>query len=46
MYDLLREGARQQRLPWARIWTEDGPYWLATADYLDTYTDEWRAAMQ
>jgi Ser/Thr protein kinase RdoA (MazF antagonist) len=46
MYDLLREGARQQRQPWARIWTEDGPYWLATADYLDAHTEAWCAALE
>jgi Ser/Thr protein kinase RdoA (MazF antagonist) len=46
MYDLLRESAREQRQPWARIWTEDGPYWLATADYLDAYSDAWCAAIE
>lgn len=46
MYDLLREGAREQRQPWARIWTVDGPYWLATADYLDAHHDAWRAALE
>jgi Ser/Thr protein kinase RdoA (MazF antagonist) len=46
MYDLLREGAQQQRQPWARIWTEDGPYWLATADYLDAHRDAWHAALE
>lgn len=45
MYDLLREGARLGRHPWARIWTEDGPYWLATAEYLETNTDAWTAAL-
>jgi len=46
MYDLLREGARQQRQPWAGIWTEDGPYWLATAEYLDLHRESWIAALQ
>ncbi|MEU8283307.1 phosphotransferase [Micromonospora sp. NPDC048905] len=46
MYDLLREGARHQRQPWARIWTEDGPYWLATADYLDAHRDAWLAGLE
>ncbi|MEU8211496.1 phosphotransferase [Micromonospora sp. NPDC049044] len=46
MYDLLRAGARQQRQPWARIWTEDGPYWLATADYLDVHREEWCAGLR
>jgi hypothetical protein len=41
MVDLLREGARQRRQPWARIWTEDGPYWRATADYLDAHRTVW-----
>lgn len=46
MVDLLREGARQRRQPWARIWTEDGPYWRATADYLDTHRTVWRDALR
>jgi len=46
MYDLLREGARQQHQPWARIWTEDGPYWLATAEYLDMHQEAWIAALR
>lgn len=45
MYDLLRDGARQRRQPWARIFAEDGPYWLATADYLDAHNDAWRKAL-
>jgi Ser/Thr protein kinase RdoA (MazF antagonist) len=36
MHDLLRDGHERGIEPWARIWTEDGPYWLATAEYLDT----------
>ncbi|MEU7996116.1 phosphotransferase [Micromonospora sp. NPDC049060] len=46
MYELLREGAEQRREPWARIWTEDGPYWLATADHLAAHTREWAAALR
>jgi Ser/Thr protein kinase RdoA (MazF antagonist) len=46
MYELLREGARHQRQPWARIWTEDGPYWLATAEYLDVHREAWIAALR
>ncbi|WBB77890.1 phosphotransferase [Micromonospora sp. WMMD882] len=42
MYDLLRDGHERQRQPWARIWREDGPYWLATAEYLDAHVDAWR----
>jgi hypothetical protein len=33
MFDLLREGAERQRQPWARIWTEDGPYWTEDGPY-------------
>jgi Ser/Thr protein kinase RdoA (MazF antagonist) len=46
MYELLRVGAQQQRQPWARIWTEDGPYWRATADYLDAHVDLWTTSLQ
>jgi Phosphotransferase enzyme family len=46
MVDLLRDGAVRQRQPWARIWTEDGPYWTSTADYLDTHAGLWRAALR
>jgi len=46
MYYLLRDGDEQQRQPWARIWTEDGPYWRATADYLDAHVDTWAAALR
>jgi hypothetical protein len=46
MYDLLCEGARQRHQPWARIWTEDGPYWLVTAEYLDAHREAWAIALQ
>jgi Ser/Thr protein kinase RdoA (MazF antagonist) len=46
MYDMLRAGARQQRQPWARIWTEDGPYWLDATEYLDNHRDAWQAALE
>ncbi|MGC9665286.1 phosphotransferase enzyme family protein [Planosporangium sp. 12N6] len=46
MYDLLRDAAEQHRQPWARIFTEDGPYWLATAGYLDAHMDLWTAALE
>ncbi|HEX8628621.1 MAG TPA: phosphotransferase [Catenuloplanes sp.] len=46
MCDLLREGARLQCPPWDRIWTEDGPYWLATAEYLDAHREAWDAALR
>ena len=46
MWELLRAGARDGREPWARIWAEDGPYWLATADYLDANTARWRDAIE
>ncbi|MCK9922080.1 phosphotransferase [Frankia sp. AgPm24] len=45
MHDLLRDGARRGRQPWARIWTEDGPYWKATAEYLSASTDAWLRAL-
>jgi Ser/Thr protein kinase RdoA (MazF antagonist) len=45
MVDLLRHGAERQCQPWARIWPEDGPYWMATAGYLDDHTELWRAAL-
>lgn len=44
MYDMLRDSATRQRQPWARIWTEDGPYWLATAEYLDLHQQAWTTA--
>ncbi|EIV92215.1 putative homoserine kinase type II (protein kinase fold) [Frankia sp. QA3] len=46
MYNLLRDGAQRQHQPWARIWTEDGPYWLAVSDYLDARTEVWAAALR
>lgn len=46
MYDLLHEGARLGRQPWARIFTEDGRYWLATAEYLDANTRAWASALE
>lgn len=45
MVDLLRAGHEDQRQPWARIWTEDGPYWRDTAEYLDTHLDLWATAL-
>ena len=45
MYDLLHEGARLGRQPWARIWAEDGPYWLATAEYLEANKQAWTSAL-
>jgi hypothetical protein len=46
MYDLLRAGARKQEQPWARIWIEDGPYWLETSDYLDANVGLWTACLE
>lgn len=46
MYDLLRRGAERGERPWSRIWREDGPYWRATADYLDRHTDLWTNALR
>ncbi len=45
MVDLLRGGAEHGRQPWARIWAEDGRYWVASADYLNAHVDRWRAAL-
>ncbi|NJC72087.1 phosphotransferase [Planosporangium thailandense] len=45
MYDFLRASSRQRRQPWARIWTEDGAYWRATAAYLDAHVDLWTSAL-
>ncbi|GAB4050977.1 phosphotransferase [Catellatospora paridis] len=45
MYDLLETGFRENRQPWARIFTEDGPYWRDTAAYLDRHTAVWAAAL-
>ncbi|GAA1601683.1 phosphotransferase [Catellatospora bangladeshensis] len=45
MYDLLETGARENRQPWARIFTEDGPYWRDTAAYLDEHRALWDAAL-
>ncbi|WP_144123895.1 phosphotransferase [Catellatospora sichuanensis] len=45
MYDLLETGFSENRQPWARIFTEDGPYWRDTAAYLDRHTAVWAAAL-
>jgi len=42
MFELLRHGAEHGCRPWARIWTEDGLYWNAIADYFDAHVDRWR----
>jgi Ser/Thr protein kinase RdoA (MazF antagonist) len=41
MWRLLRDGARDGRQPWARLWVRDGPHWLAVADYLDEHRESW-----
>jgi Ser/Thr protein kinase RdoA (MazF antagonist) len=46
MCDLLRDGARDGRQPWARLWAQDGPYWTATAGYLAANQARWLAALQ
>jgi len=46
MFDLLRVGAERGVRPWAQIWPEDGPYWGATAEYLDRHADRWRRALR
>lgn len=45
MVDLLRDGAAQGRQPWARIWVEDGPYWLRTTAHLRRHEGTWEAAL-
>lgn len=45
MYDLLETGAREGRQPWARIFTEDGPYWRSTAEHLDAHVAVWQSAL-
>lgn len=45
MYDLLSTGAREGRQPWARIYTEDGPFWLGVADHLDANRARWASAL-
>jgi Ser/Thr protein kinase RdoA (MazF antagonist) len=45
MYDLLATAARDGRQPWARIFTEDGPFWRDVADHLDRNTAAWRSAL-
>jgi len=46
MYDMLSDAATHQRQPWARIHAADGPYWLATATYLDAHLNTWQWAMR
>ena len=43
---MLHDAADAGREPWARIFRTDGPYWLATADYLDANVDAWEAALR
>ena len=45
MYDLLATAAETGRQPWARIYTEDGAFWRAVADYLDAGVEAWRSAL-
>ncbi|WP_326838166.1 phosphotransferase [Amycolatopsis rhabdoformis] len=43
MHEFLSANAGTQ--PWSRIWAEDGPYWFATAEYLDEHVNAWRSAL-
>jgi Ser/Thr protein kinase RdoA (MazF antagonist) len=45
MYALLEAGAQEGRQPWARIFGEDGPYWLASANHLDAHLPVWAMAL-
>ncbi|MGK5740929.1 phosphotransferase [Micromonospora sp. URMC 103] len=45
MVGMLRRGATEGREPWARIWTEDGPYWRATTRYLAAHVALWERAL-
>lgn len=45
MYDLLRQGSGTNQQPWARIWTEDGPHWLAMTHFLQEHKRVWRDAL-
>ncbi|MEV4490773.1 phosphotransferase [Micromonospora coxensis] len=46
MYALLRDGARDGVQPWARIFTEDGPYWQGVTGYLAGHTEVWLRALR
>jgi hypothetical protein len=46
MFDLLRESARTEKMPWARLAAEGHPdYWEAAADYADGHVATWLRAL-
>lgn len=46
MYDLLFDGARTGRQPWARLYAEGhGDHWGPAADYIRRHEERWRAAL-
>ena len=45
MVDLLDDGARTGRQPWARLESEDGPYWRAAVGQLRRHEDAWERAL-
>lgn len=45
MYDLLRRGHVNREQPWARIWLEDGPHWLAMTEFLHRHRQLWLDAL-
>jgi hypothetical protein len=46
MYELLKEGHRTGRQPWARLWDEGhGQVWLSDARFIEANSDRLRAAL-
>lgn len=47
MFDLLREGSRTGRQPWARLYAEGhAGYWGPAADYIDLHQRTWQQALR
>jgi len=46
MYQLLEDGARTGKQPWARIYALDhGKHWEQAAEYVKTHLKEWELAL-
>jgi hypothetical protein len=46
MYDLLREGGRTGRQPWARLYAQGhADHWGPAADHVERHLDVWRAVL-